>query len=74
MRYRIGRTVRLVIGLAFLVLLIPLLMSKLDSGTSRSTGEDNEVGYTDVRKNSLFFLFINLFFGIFRAEKITNEL
>jgi len=68
MRYRIGRTVRLVIGLAFPVLLIPLLMSKLDSGTSRSTAESDEVDYTDVRKKSLLF-FSLIFFLEYLEQK-----
>lgn len=55
MRYRIGRTLRVIIGLAFFVLLIPFLMSKLDSGTSRSASNDNDFDYSDVRKKKVVF-------------------
>ena len=40
MRYRLGRAVRLIIATLCLMLLVPFLMSKLDSGTNRSIGED----------------------------------
>jgi hypothetical protein len=62
MRYRLGRIVRLIIGLALLVLLIPFLMSKLDSGTSRSTADGNGVDYPDVRKKCIFFSLLIVFF------------
>ncbi len=50
MRYRFGHILRLIIGLAFFVFLIPFLMSKLDSGSSRSTAEEPEVDYSDAKK------------------------
>ncbi|CAF0754632.1 unnamed protein product [Rotaria sordida] len=50
MRYRFGRTFLYIIGLAFLIFIIPFLMSKLDSGTSRSTDEENKVDYSDSNK------------------------
>ncbi len=55
MRYRLGRTIRFLIALAFLVFLIPFLTSKLDSGTNLSTVEDNKVDNFDVRKQLSFF-------------------
>jgi hypothetical protein len=59
MRYRIGRALRLIIGLAFLVFMVPFLMSKLDSSNNRSTTGDKEVDYPDVRiKKNSFSLII----------------
>ena len=52
MRYRIGRTVRLVIALACLVLMIPFLMSKLDSGSARTLSADNDFDYSDVGRRA----------------------
>ncbi len=52
MRYRLGRTVRFIIALVCLMLLVPFLMSKLDSGTStnRSISEDIRVDKEDSNK------------------------
>ena len=43
MRYRVGRILRLFVVLAVLVFMVPFLMSKLDSGNSRSTIGDEPV-------------------------------
>ncbi|CAM4887854.1 unnamed protein product [Rotaria socialis] len=54
MRYRVGRIVRLVIGLACLVVIVPFLLSKLDSGNTISivedTRDDDSKGNQDVSK------------------------
>ena len=54
MRYRVGRIVRLVAALACLVFIVPFLMSKLDSGNTRSTVEETR---DDVKAKTLFSLF-----------------
>jgi len=73
MRFRLGRSLRLIIGLAFLVFMVPFLMSKLDSSNNRSTTEDKEVDYPDVRIQKqirfLLTLFIDHFFGIYRSRE-----
>ena len=43
MRIRIGRTLRLVLALGFLVLMIPFLMFKLESPTDQSISENIQV-------------------------------
>lgn len=43
MRYRIGRTVRFLIGLALLVLSVPFLMSKLDSNNQQIIVDEPKV-------------------------------
>ena len=47
MRYRVGRILRLVIVLGCLMLIIPYLMSKLDSPTSGSNARDGDFEYGD---------------------------
>lgn len=48
MRYRVGRILRLVVVLALLVFMVPFLMSKLDSGNSRSSiGDDPVVDHSN---------------------------
>lgn len=49
MRYRLGRAVRLVIALAFLVFMVPFLMSKLDSGSSPPVASDRGDDFARVR-------------------------
>lgn len=44
MRFRLGSTLRLVIALACLVLMIPFLLSKLDSTASQSSRDSNDAG------------------------------
>ena len=61
MRVRLGRTVRLVIALAFLVLMIPLLMFKLESVNDHSISNHNGIDYPDVNVNIFVFLFNILF-------------
>jgi hypothetical protein len=56
MRIRVGRTLRLVIALAFLVLMIPFLMFKLESANNESMSENIKLGYLEV--NIKFFFFI----------------
>jgi hypothetical protein len=52
MRYRLGRILRLVIGLTLLVFMVPFLMSKLDSGNNRSSVGDETVDHSDVQTQS----------------------
>jgi hypothetical protein len=47
MRYRIGRALRLIIALVLLVLLIPFLMSKLDSSSNRTIDEGVRIDKKD---------------------------
>lgn len=49
MRYRLGRTIRFFIALALLVFLVPFLMTKLDSSTSRSFETEPRMDNHDVR-------------------------
>lgn len=49
MRYRVGKILRLVIVLGCLILIIPYLMSKLDSSTGGSNSRDSEFEYADGR-------------------------
>ncbi len=58
MRIRVGRTLRLVIALAFLVLMIPFLMFKLESANNESMSENIKLGYLEV--NIKFFFLFNL--------------
>lgn len=48
MRIRVGRTLGLLIALAFLILVIPLLMFKLESVDNQSISNRNEIDYPDV--------------------------
>ncbi len=72
MRFRLGRALRLIIGLAFLVFMVPFLMSKLDSSNNRSTTDDKEVDYPDVRIKNKFVFFLTLFIDHF-LEYIDQE-
>lgn len=49
MRIRVGRTLRLVLALALLVLMIPFLMFKLESSTASQLSENIEIEQPEVR-------------------------
>jgi len=68
MRFRLGRTLRFIIVLVSLILLIPFLMSKLNSTTNQSTAEDNEVDYFNVKNKMFFFLFVNFYLEYIEQE------
>jgi hypothetical protein len=72
MRVRLGRTVRLVIALAFLILMIPFLMFKLESANKQSIPEHNEVDYPEVNIGYLFFDCI--FYSLFRRKRLLKLL
>jgi hypothetical protein len=48
MPFRVGRILRLFVGLACLVLMVPFLMSKLDSASRRSNASHANIDYPDV--------------------------
>jgi hypothetical protein len=56
MRVQLGRTVRLVIALAFLILMIAFLMFKLESANKQSIPDRNEVDYPEVNIGNLFLI------------------
>jgi len=57
MRIRIGRTLRLVIALAFLVLMIPFLMFKLESVNNEPMSENIKLDdYPEVNIKIFFFI------------------
>jgi hypothetical protein len=72
MRFRLGRTVRLVIALVCLVLMIPFLMSKLDSTVSRSSSDSNN-DVNDFNGVSTAWLFkdVHWLLKFFRNEAAT---
>ena len=57
MRYRLGHTLRLTVGLLFLVLTIPFLMFKLDPGNHQSTAEESIIDYSDVKIRFSFTIY-----------------
>lgn len=62
MRYRLTRTIRFLISLVLLVLLVPFLMTKLDSSTRRSMATEPRIDDSNVKMNlSLFFIVESLF-------------
>jgi hypothetical protein len=57
MRIRVGRTLRLVIALAFLVLMIPFLMFKLESVNNEPMSENFKLDdYPEVNIKIFFFI------------------
>jgi hypothetical protein len=55
MRIRLGRTLRLVIALAFLILMIPFFMFKLESANRDSISENIKLDYPEVNIKIVFF-------------------
>lgn len=50
MRLRLGRTLRLVFALGFLVLIIPFLMYKLESDSKKAVVEPMGIDYPEVSR------------------------
>jgi hypothetical protein len=72
MRIRLGRTLRLVIALAFLVLMIPFLMFKLESSTNESVSENMKFVDPEVNiENMASYSLIDLCSMLFRIERKT---
>ncbi len=64
MRIRLGRTLRLVIALAFLILMIPFLLFKLESSTNEPISENAKLDLREVRVEIFFFIhFFYLYLG-----------
>jgi hypothetical protein len=64
MKLRLGRTLRFVIALAFLILMIPFLMSKLESANNQSIPKNVEIDQQEVNMNIFFFKFFIYLFPI----------
>lgn len=70
MRIRLGRSLRLVIALAFLILMIPFLMFKLESSTNESISENVKVIQPEVNiENMISHLLIDLCSMLFRMKR-----
>lgn len=68
MRIRVGRSLRLVIALAFLVLMIPFLMFKLESINNERVSDDVKINDEEVKVKKDIHLFINHFFIYFYLD------
>jgi hypothetical protein len=55
MRIRLGRTLRLVIGLALLIFMIPLLMFKLESANNQSYSQNIGDEHLEVNFKCLYY-------------------
>jgi hypothetical protein len=64
MKLRLGRTLRFVIALAFLILMIPFLMSKLESANNQPIPKNVEIDQQEVNMNIFFFKFFIYLFPI----------
>jgi len=68
----VGRTLRLVIALAFLVLMIPFLMFKLESANNESMSENIKLDYSEVNIKCFFFNSIfDLVYILYRIKRLT---
>lgn len=71
MRIRFGRTLRLVVALAFLILMIPFFMFKLESVNRESMSENMKLDYPEVNIK-IYFLkqSLVLYYLLFRIKRL----